>query len=47
MKKFTRKELEEKNFLELNDIYMEIVGWYLSTLNYDKKEFIEQILTNQ
>jgi hypothetical protein len=47
MKNFTRTELEGKNYLELEDIYLEVVGWYLSTLNYNKKEFIDQILTRQ
>jgi hypothetical protein len=44
MKKFTRNELEGKNFLELHEIYLEIAGWYLNTLNYNKKDFIDQIL---
>jgi len=47
MKKFTRKELEEKSFQEVFDIYFEIAGWYLGTSNHNKEYYIDQILTKQ
>ena len=47
MKKFTKEELQKKNWNELHDILLEVKGYFLSTQYNNKNDIITDILKYQ